>query len=330
LTRLFLGLDGGQTATLAVLADQAGRLLGAGRAGPSNHLHEPGGRERLRSALHGSLAAAWENAGLASVPGVPYTLESAFCGMTGGGEQVEQVLRQVAAIAHLAVDYDLVTAQAGAFLGEPGVIVIGGTGSAAYGRNSGGQTARAGGWAYLMGDEGSAYDIGRQALVAAARVEDGRGPDSRLRDDLLAAFGKADLWEVRRLVYSDRFDRRQVAALAPRVSQAAAGGDVVAVGILESAGKSLAELAAAVLRRLGMDKEQADVAPIGGVFNAGDLVLGPFERFLKPAAPLARLVPPAIPPALGAALLALRLAGVPVDEAVKRNLVQAARRVNEK
>ncbi len=326
----FLGIDGGQTSTLAVIVDGAGRLLGTGRAGPSNHIHEPGGIERLRQALHGSLSAAWTDAGLAREAGRLPELEAACCGMTGAGEYVQELIQEAAHIRRLRVEHDAVTAHAGALLGEPGAVVIAGTGSVAFGVNAQGQTAHAGGWAYLMGDEGSAYDIGRQALVAAARAEDGRPPHTRLLADIPAYLGMSTLWEVRSLVYSPGFGRAEMAALAPLVSSAAGQGDRAAQAILDGAGASLAELAATVLRRLGMEGEPARVAPVGGVFRAGEVILQPFERALRDLCPRAILTPPALPPVLGAALLALKMAGILIDEKIQAHLRETAGRVQEK
>ena len=334
--QFFLGLDGGQTSTLAVICDRTGRLAGVGKAGPSNHVHEPGGFERLERALAGSILAAWQEAAAdidqerASPDGPPESIPvfvSACCGMTGGVEYVPGFIGKVARIGRLTVDYDLITAHAGALVGEPGVIVIAGTGSVAYGVAPDGRTARAGGWAYLMGDEGSAYDIGRQALAAAARVEDGRGPASCLLEDILTHFHRLSLWEVRSLVYSAQFERAEVAALAPLVSRAADLGDSVAVAILDRAGKDLAELAVAILRRLDMDRLPAQFAPVGGVFQAGQAVLAPLVGRLRAIAPLVEIVPPRYPPVLGAVLIAMKSVGVVPDAALLSNLDQAAHRL---
>lgn len=326
--RFYLGIDGGQTSTLAVIIDGAGRLLGVGRGGPSNHVHEPGGMERLRQALHGSLSAAWNDTGLPREPGRLPELEAVCCGMTGGGEYVPELLQETEyIIRHLRVENDTVTAHAGALLGKPGVVVIAGTGSAAYGMNAQGQTAHAGGWAYLMGDEGSAYDIGRQALVAAARMYDGRGPDTCLLDELLAHFGKAAFMEVRALVYSEQFERADVAALAPLVARSAGQGDRAAQDILDGAGENLAEVAGVVLRKLGMDRQPAQVSTMGGVFRAGNLILRPFELALKRLSPQAALTPPALPPVLGAALLALKMGGIRIDKTIQQNLLETAGRM---
>ncbi len=311
--RYFLGVDGGQTSTLALLCDETGALLGVGRAGPSNHVGEPGGPARLEAALSGSIHGAFAAAGLE-----PAAVEAACLGMTGGGEKVATVLPAIVPIAKLQIEHDSVTAQAGALAGGPGVIVIAGTGSVAFGVNSAGQRARAGGWAYIMGDEGSGYDLGRQALIAAARASDGRGPATRLLADVLQRLGKATLWDVRTAVYGGEIDRAAIAQLSRVVVEASQAGDAVADAILDRGCHELAEIAAAVLRQLGMDEQEAPVAPVGGLFRAGDAIMGPFVRHLAELAPCARVRPPIYPPALGAVLLALRLAGIAFDDAVRQ------------
>jgi glucosamine kinase len=327
--QLFLGIDGGQTSTQAAICDQAGQLLGAGRAGPANHLHEPGGAERLQRALRDSLQAAWRQTGFDPAQRFP-TFAVICCGMTGGGEPIPGLLGQYAAWGQLLADYDLATAHAGALLGAPGVIVIAGTGSAAYGTNSAGQTARAGGWAHLMGDEGSGYDLGRQALIAAARAEDGREPATCLLPAVLAFFEQDRLWQVRQLVYSPAVDRARIAQLAPLVFQAARQGDAAAQAILERAGQELAELGLAVLRRLGLQQQAVRVAPVGGLFQAGEGLRVPFARHLQSGAPQAEVVEPACPPVLGALLLALKAGGVAIDLPLRRRLQAAAQQLGSK
>src|SRR5205085_1278058 len=83
----------------------------------------------------------------------------------------------------------------------PGIVIIAGTGSIVYGRNQRGEAARAGGWGHLIGDEGSGYWIGREALAAVMRAEDGRGPSTRMTADILEFFTVADVSRLPRIVY---------------------------------------------------------------------------------------------------------------------------------
>src|SRR5205814_8202801 len=115
--------------------------------------------------------------------------EAACFGMSGGPEDKEKLLARILRAEKLIVTHDGLIALSGATAGEPGVIAIAGTGSFAFGRNSAGEARRAGGWGYIFGDEGSGFDITRQALRAALRFEEGWGPPTALRDLLLEATG---------------------------------------------------------------------------------------------------------------------------------------------
>lgn len=319
---LFLGVDGGQSSTLAVICDGEGRLLGSGHGGPSNHIHEPGGMERLRSALHDSILGAWEQAGFSKAEMPRFA--SAGLGMTGSGAYVAETLDQIAAYECKTVVHDSISAHAGALAGAPGVIVIAGTGSVALGVDAGGKALRVGGWSHLMGDEGSGYAIGRQALSAAARMQDGRAPLSRLHAAVLAHFHAQTLWEVHAQIHAPGASRAEIAALARVAAACAQEGDETAQRLFQQAGFQLAELALAALRGLRMENAAALVAPVGGVFQAGELILAPLRRFLLAGAPLARVVPPLLPPVFGAVILAYQAAGLPFTPWQRENLVRAA------
>jgi glucosamine kinase len=318
--RLFLGIDGGQTSTLAALCDETGRLLGVGHAGPSNHIHEAGGLKRMENALRQSTQAAFAQAGWRGDPLELPELEAACCGMTGGVEVVPDLFPRAARTKNLLVEYDLVTAHAGALGGMPGVIVIAGTGSVAFGVNGSGQSARAGGWAYIMGDEGSAYDLGRQALIAAARVEDGRGPDTGLHAVILSHFQKTSLWDVRSMIYSGEIDRAAIARLARTVVRVAKTGDRVALRIIDQAAVELSEIVRAVILKLLMDREDTLVATVGGLFQAGPIVLNPFSNELLKHLPQVKIVTPLYQPVIGAVLLALKAGDIQVDAQVQDQL----------
>src|SRR5437016_7123438 len=183
---LFLGVDGGQSGTTTVIGDETGRILGTGEAGPCNHAAAGEGRAKLERAIAVSLAAACTEAGLDPAT---VAFEAACFGMSGGPEDKQQILSAlIRSRRHIFTD-DAVIALAGATASGQGIITISGTGSIAFGRNAAGQSARAGGWGYIYGDEGSGFDIARQALRALVRAEEGWGPSSRLRDLLFEATG---------------------------------------------------------------------------------------------------------------------------------------------
>ena len=171
--------------------------------------------------------------------------------------------------------HDAHIALAGATGAEPGIIVIAGTGSIVFGRNVAGVTARAGGWGYVFGDEGGAFDLVRQALRAVLRNEEGWGPPTSLRDVLLETTGARDGHQLLHLLYTDEYPRDRVAGWAVLVDQAARAGDAVARDILGSAAQSLAAMTAAVRAQLFERCGIVDVRYSGGVFGSEPLL----ERF---------------------------------------------------
>ena len=155
----------------------------------------------------------------------------------------------------LASDRMLVTDDAtialdGALAGEPGIVVIAGTGSIAFGRNAQGRTARAGGWGYLFGDEGGGFWIVREAMRAALRWEEGWGSPTALRAMFLDATGTRNMNDLMHRCYTPEFPRQRVAGLALRVNYAAEKGDPTAREILAEAARELARLVHAVRSQL--------------------------------------------------------------------------------
>ncbi len=302
---MFLGVDGGQSATVALIGDETGRVLGQGRGGPCNHVGGPEGRRKFVGAIEESLGQACRQAGLD--PG-SVRFRAACLGFSGGPEDKRPLLEEMLRAERLLVTTDALIALVGATGGEPGIITIAGTGSIAFGRNAQGRTARAGGWGYVFGDEGGAFDLTRRALRAVLRQEEGWGPPTALRERLLGAAGAASANELLHRFYTTEFPRPRVAAFARLVDEAASAGDPVAREILHAAAADLAGLAAAVRRQLFAPGEPACVAYVGGVFRSRLLR----ERFaaLIEQEPGNRCTAPLYSPAAGALLEAYRAAGL--------------------
>jgi N-acetylglucosamine kinase-like BadF-type ATPase len=309
--RYVIGVDGGQTSTTAVLADERGRLRGVGYGGPANHIHEPGGIARVQQSLSDAIAGARAAAGLPDAP-----LACAYLGMTGTSSQLEEVCRPAVPAEKMTLGHDSLIALYSITFGGPGVAVIGGTGSVGFGRNSQGRTAKVGGWGYLMGDEGSGYWIALRALCAATRAADGRAPQTNITRRLLEPLNLSSLSQLHRFLYSGSLSRPDIASLSLSVSQAAEEGDRTARRILRDAGRELGQLACGVIRALKMRAEPAEVGMVGGVFRAGAWVRVPFAQTVLRHAPQAQILLPRIPAAAAACLLALEEIGVAVHEAV--------------
>ncbi len=318
MTGWVIGVDGGQTSSKCILATTDGDIQSRGEGGPLIHLSAEGGRARFTQSLRETLADAWRAAGLAPGPVAAIGL-----GLTGveantveAGTVVE-LLPSVVEARQVDVQSDAVAALLGAHLGKPGVIIISGTGSIALGMNARGEYARAGGWGWLIGDEGSAVAIGRAGLLAAGRAFDGDGPPTLLQDLFTTHLQLATLREVKRVVQGPDFQSRGFAALAPLVGQAAAQGDEPAAQIIRDAGQALARQAAAVVRRLDF-REPARVAPVGGAFEHVAGLREAFRAALE-REPVASIgVSPELPAVLGAVIMALNKCTPDPEPAVAR------------
>jgi N-acetylglucosamine kinase len=300
--KLFLGVDGGQSSTTALIGDEHGHILGRGVGGPCNHATAAEGRAKLEDAVSASVAAACQEANLDARN---MHFAAACFGMSGGPGDKQDILAGILHADRLIVTHDAAIALSGATSTGQGIVTIAGTGSIAFARNGAGQTARAGGWGYVFGDEGGAFDIVRQSLRAALRMEEGWGPPTALRQALLDATSSASANQVLHIFYTPDWPRSRVATLASLVDAVAAEGDAVALRVLESAAQELALLAASVRAQLWRSGDAVEVAYIGGVFGSQRLL----ERYrlLVELESGNRSVAPLRGPAEGALLEAIRV-----------------------
>jgi N-acetylglucosamine kinase-like BadF-type ATPase len=273
---LYLGLDGGGTHTIALLASHDGRILGRGTAGPSNR--QAIGTERALAALDEAVNAAFNAAGLPRTSTV-----SACLGLAGTDRSDDKsVIREWAERVHLAKRLE-VTSDAAILLaaGTPqgcGLVLIAGTGSIAFGQTTDGRRARAGGWGHLLGDEGSAYALVMTALQAVVRAADGRGPATRLTERLLNQWQLTQPQELVAAVYRSGRDRSDLAALAPLIIETAED-DAVATAIVEQGARELAQAGASVVRQLNW-QSSIPVALAGGLLLGSEKYRDWVVRFL--------------------------------------------------
>lgn len=298
--KLFLGVDGGQSSTTAMVGDESGRVVGVGRGGPCNHVGKAEGREKFFRAIGGCLREA-------GFEGVEF--ESACLGFSGGAADKDAYVRELIKAKHHVVTHDAFVALIGATAGEPGVITIAGTGSIAFGRNREGKTARAGGWGYAFGDEGGGFDLVRQALRAALRHEEGWGPKTAMRDALLSSAGATSANDLLHRFYTDEYPRERVAAFSKLVDRVARDGDLVAREILLGAAQQLATLASAVRAQLFAGTASC-ISYLGGVFRSD--ILRERYRMLMEFGEGNRVAEPVYGPAAGALIEAYRAAGFDV------------------
>lgn len=303
---MILGVDGGGTKTVAVVVDSAGNVLGKGRSGPSNYqvLGLDAAVRSLRSAVRAALVS------------VPRTerLSLAVFGLAGADfapdrSRLEHALAKMRELTGvpLVVRNDAEVALVGAVAGERGVAVCAGTGAIAVGMDGLDRVVRADGWGYLLGDEGSGYWIGLEALRAVVRRYDGRARRGReLERAVLSSLQVQDAPALLDWTYGRPASVNDVAALAPLVLAAAAQGDSAAARIVRQAGTRLGGATCAVVRRLGFSGETFPLVALGGLFESPHAAAleRPLEAVVGKAAPGGAWQLPVLPAELGAVLLA--------------------------
>jgi N-acetylglucosamine kinase-like BadF-type ATPase len=285
-----------------VVLDADFSILGEGLAGPSNPLRV--GIASAAAAIRQAIDRACEAAKLRRTD-----LIAAEIGLAGARRE-ELNARMREALLNLGIGEIIVVGDAdialyGATEGEPGLIVIAGTGSICCGINARGKTLCAGGWGPIAGDEGAGAWIARRALRAIAHAADGRGPTTYLTGAACNYFHVSDANDLSTAIYAPTITNESLAGFGKYVIEAAKAKDRVAREILSEGGRELGTAAAAVIRNLKLERDPFQVAYVGGVFDAaGELVLWSMREEIKRVAPKAYFAPPRFTPAVAAARMA--------------------------
>jgi N-acetylglucosamine kinase-like BadF-type ATPase len=313
--RYVLGFDGGGTKTDCVLMDGSGAVLRRSQAGPSNPL-----RVGFGAAITAIREAARQAVAQAALPGSSSV--AALCaGLAGAGppESARKIRALLAAefpqsMILICTDLDLALEAAGA---GPAIVLIAGTGSAAIGRNATKESGRAGGYGSQIGDEGSAYDIGRRAVLTAMHENDRTAVNSLLGQRLLRELGCADWSEVkaRAQAASDEVFPRLFSVVAtvadwietPSETPAETAARNSARGILRAAAFDLGSLADNLAERLHLRSTRFIIAKTGGMIGRSKYLENQLDECLRSAFPLAEIGELRVSPAEAAARLALQL-----------------------
>ncbi len=309
--RLYLGIDGGGTKTAAAIVQENGRECGRGAGGSCNIATAE--EATLRRSLEEAVGEAMREAGLPA--------GTRFAGVCAGvagytarqrREEFARLLPRIVPAESHRLEPDFVIAYWGASEGEPGVIALAGTGAVLYGRNAAGETCREDGRGFLLGDRGSGFWLGTQALRHTLAQLEADAPPDPLARRVLSEIGAQDADDLIQWVYRD-FQPIRVARLAGLVGSAAQEGDPDAERLLQEAVEQLCESARRVLHRLSLPAGSAPIFPLGGVWSIHPGMKAAFARLLsaREARPVT-LREPLHDPAYGAALLALR-GGRPPD-----------------
>jgi N-acetylglucosamine kinase-like BadF-type ATPase len=295
-----LGIDAGGTKTVCQLADENGEVLAEARRGGANL--QAVGELEVEKVLHDVMEEA---IGDLDVRPAAICLGVAGVDRPDDARVMRGIMKRIGYKARVLIVNDaLVALEAGA-PGLPGIVLVAGTGSIAYGRNEHNQSARAGGWGYVLGDEGSGYWIGRAALRAVLREADRRGPATQLTGLLLHYYGVSRAQDLIAQVYQGALRPAAIASLAQCVQGAFSDGDAVAIGILRGAVDQLESSAMSVARRLELIGSEFPFVLSGGIFRAVPWLEEELTRRLPLASPRAHTILLADEPAGGAVRLAL-------------------------
>ncbi len=271
---MYLGIDGGGTKTAALITDESGLPLGEGTGGPGNILLNSD--EVLRTSIIEACFQAQQNANLPA--GIPH-FRSICAGVAGYTSETRRsefdvLLRIEISADRYRIEPDYLVAYWGATHGDPGIVVIAGTGSVAFGRNETGTTYRADGLGYLLGDRGSGFDLGLYALRHTLnQMKEDRIDD--LSAAVLAHTGSYRQSEIIQWLYGN-FSPARVASLSPVVGQLAETGDSSARNLTSEMARRLRHTVKEVRHKLRLGRD-VPVYPLGGLWQLGKFFRSEFE-----------------------------------------------------
>ena len=295
---LVVGIDAGGSKTRAFAVDRDGAVVGRGAGGGANLLSSPDPAGSIAAALTESLGSAKPEAVVLSCSGGDRPADR---------EKGRAILTQLLGPAvRIEVTHDAIAAL---YAGNPagcGVVLISGTGSIAFGRNDEGDERRAGGWGYLIGDEGSAVWLGLEGLRAAAHHADGRGAGTAITAHVLRELGVQSFMEVIPQLYGRPHPAPAILAAVRAVGRAAADADAIGVSIVQRGAHALARAASVVAAELRLGDGPVYLA--GGAFESLPSLERAVRGELLAMLPRATVEPVSEEPAMGAARLAMRLA----------------------
>ena len=298
-----LGIDAGGTKTVCLLANAEGAILATAEGGGANL--QASGELAVEKVLHDVMDRALD--------GHDVRPDAICLGIAGvdrprDADAVRSIMRRIGFKSRVLVVNDALIALTAGAGAKPGVVIIAGTGSIAYGRDAVGRAARAGGWGYLLGDEGGGFWIGRAALAAVVRQFDHRGPATLLTDMVLEHMHLHSPTELIHAIYDRGMQPLAIGGIATVVQQAFEQGDLVAADILRRATGELVSAATAVIQRLEMRGELFPIVLSGGTFlGIPSLAVG-IRAALSDVAPRSDVHLLEQEPAVGAVHLALAYA----------------------
>lgn len=313
--KYFLGIDGGGTKTAYLLTDETGKVLAQERSVGCSY-KEIGIENTVKLLKEGAVLCA-EKAGVKAE-----RLTAIALGLPCLGEYKEDDVRVIQAIkdafgsVSVHITNDVEVGWAGSLGLQPGINIVAGTGSIAFGKNMEGESRRSGGWSAFFGDEGSCHWLGRRTMELFSKEADGRVPKSRLYEILMVEFALADAMDF--IGYMDREyigDRSKVASLQKFLLKAAREGDVSAQELYREAAEELGIMAGSILKHL-WDGEKVPVSYSGGLFHAKEFVLPILEKIVQRQN--GYLTTPMFSPVEGAVLMAMNtVPGMEIEQVIE-------------
>jgi glucosamine kinase len=303
--RLFVGIDGGGTHSYGVAVNEAGRVLATAQSGSLNF--HGGGLDRARSSLS-ELIVALKLPDVCAVDNFVIGCAALFTDSTE--EEKESFCGGIVPLPRTRLVGDCVTAYHGASLGQPGMLVIAGTGSIILVRNEAGEFSQIGGWGHILGDAGSAWWIALESIQAAIAASEGLGPPTELNALIRRFYDVKELKDIIPLVYDVSFTKDKFAAAAGFLARHASE-DEVFQEICVRGGRKLAAQALAAATRAQLRLNPMPLYMSGAVLEKNALVLDSLVAAMRAGRPV-KPIAPQMCALLGAAAMALADGGVMV------------------
>ena len=305
-----LGIDGGGSKTVCILINEEREILGRGEAGSSNY--QSVGIEAAKFSIESTINQA-------IIKQKNIRVDAVCLGLAGVGrckdvEVIKNIVKEIFVTRNIKseniiISHDALIALVGGIGNDVGIVVSAGTGSIVFGRNHRGETKRVGGWGYILGDEGGAYQIAVAGMQSALKAYDGRGSYTSLVEDFKGHFGLTNIEELIEIVYRSGLGVKEIAALAPIVDNAAFLGDEVANQIIDDAVNELVKATSVLIDEIFVEREFLEVVTTGSVWEGKSKIWKRFVSCINRDFANVNVIFPRFEPVYGAGLLGLRSLG---------------------